>query len=336
MSNRKDDHIELALKQEFAPNDFDQVRLIHPSIVSTNINDVSLEVDLLGNKFTNPIYINAMSGGSEQSKVLNQKLAILARECRLAMACGSVSAALKDPKWIPSYTIIRQEYPDGFLFANIGLNKTVHDAQLAVNLLQANALQLHLNAAQEITMPEGDRSFSHWPNRIHEIVQSVNVPVILKEVGFGMSIETAILAQNLGVSALDVSGKGGTNFIRIENDRRPQQISNFDSFGLSTVESLLEMRDSSTLPIFASGGIRGAYDIVKAFALGAKMVGLSGYFLKLVTHHSIDEAIHLTKQLLYDIKAILAIYNVKMVHEATQIPKVISPTLSHYLSQRKK
>ena len=185
-------------------------------------------------------------------------------------------------------------------------------------------------------MPEGDRNFKHWGDRIQEILSFVNVPVIVKEVGFGMTYETVSYLKSIGVKYVDVSGKGGTNFISIENDRRDQRLLSFEQYGISTVESLLDNQHHQDINIFASGGIRDAYDIVKALSLGARMVGMSGYFLKLITHHTLEEAIQITQTLIQDIKGIMAVLNVKNLDSLQQVKKIYHGSVLEFLQQRKR
>ena len=336
MSNRKDDHIHSALQQHNPHNDFDLVRLLSNSVGFVDVDDVDISVKIFDQTFPTPIYINAMSGGSTLSKEVNEKLSLLASHLQFPMATGSLSAAIKDPIWEDSFNVILKKLENGFKIANIGLSRTKEDAQKAVDILQANALQIHLNVAQEITMPEGDRHFKHWGDRIQEILSFINVPVIVKEVGFGMTYETVTYLKSIGVKYVDVSGKGGTNFISIENDRRDQRLLSFEQYGISTVESLLDNQYHQDLDIFASGGIRDAYDIVKALSLGARMVGMSGYFLKLITHHTMEEAIQITQTLIQDIKGIMAVLNAKNLETLQQVKKIYHDSVLEFIQQRKR
>lgn len=331
--NRKDDHLRLALQQDQRQNDFDDVRFVPESLPGVNPEDVDLRVELFGRTFEHRVYINAMTGGSKQGEEVNRKLAELANRCGLPMATGSVSAAIKDPQWLSGFQAIRTLHPNGFLMANVGLSQSPQGAKRAVEILSADALQIHLNAAQEITMPEGDVEFATWESRLKAIIDHVDVPVIVKETGSGMSRKTMERLIAMGVRHIDVSGRGGTNFVRIENQRRKHPMETFESHGLSTVESLLEARGLG-IEVFASGGIRGAYDIVKALALGAQMVGLSGYFLRLVQEQPLEEAIAATRQLLFDVKAILAVLDCKNVLELRKVPLLLDSSLKTFLAQR--
>lgn len=294
--NRKDEHVSLAraFHQKPKENDFDAIRLVHSSLVNTRPEEIDLSTDILGLKLSVPFYINAMTGGSEKTKKINHDLAIIARETGLMMATGSVSAALKDPSVADSYTVVRKVNPNGLILGNMGAGRTSEDAKKIVDLLQADGMQIHLNVPQELVMPEGDRDFHEWQKNIEETIQHLSVPVIVKEVGFGMNKETIQQLQLLGAQAADVSGRGGTSFSQIENARRKKrELDYLDDWGQSTVISLLEAQTIEDMTILASGGIRDAYDIFKALCLGAKAVGISAAILDHLISNGIDATIEL-------------------------------------------
>lgn len=294
--NRKDEHVSLAraFHQKPKENDFDAIRLVHSSLVAARPEDIDLSTEILGLKLSAPFYINAMTGGSEKTKQINHDLAIVARETNLMMATGSVSAALKDPAVADSYTVVREVNPNGLILGNMGAGRTSDDAKRIVDLLQADGMQIHLNVPQELVMPEGDRDFHEWPENIQTTIQQLPVPVIIKEVGFGMSKETIQQLQSLGVKAVDVSGRGGTSFSQIENARRKKRELNYlDDWGQSTVISLLEAQEVDELTLLASGGIRDAYDIFKALCLGAKAVGISATILDHLLSNGIDATVEM-------------------------------------------
>ncbi len=292
--NRKDEHVSLAraFHQQPKENDFDAVRLIHSSFVTIRPEEIDLSTEILGLQLSAPFYINAMTGGSEKTKKINHDLAIIARETNLMMATGSVSAALKDSTVADSYSVVREVNPDGLILGNMGAGRTSEDAKKIVDLLQADGMQIHVNVPQELVMPEGDRDFHEWPHNIQQTVQQLDIPVIIKEVGFGMTRETIQQFQTLGVKAVDVSGRGGTSFSQIENARRKKRELNYlDDWGQSTVISLLEAQEFDHLTFLASGGIRDAYDIFKALCLGAKAVGISATILDHLISNGIDATI---------------------------------------------
>ena len=160
-SNRKDEHVDLAMEQHAvqSQSDFQKIRFVHHSLSQIKTADVSLETNLLGYETAVPFYINGMTGGSEKTKHINGQLAEVAQACGLVMGSGYISAALKDPSLIDSFTIIREKNPKGIVLANLGAQHSLENAKRAVDILDANVLQIHLNTAQELVMPEGDRDF---------------------------------------------------------------------------------------------------------------------------------------------------------------------------------
>lgn len=331
--NRKDDHLKYAKEQGVVLNDFDRIRFVHHSIPSIGVEDVDYSTYMGRFPSSVPIYINAMTGGSEQAKEINKTLYKIASTLHIPFALGSFSSGLKEENLVDTYRVFEQENRP-IIIANIGADKSLEDAKRTVDLLQADLLQVHINAPQEIVMPEGERDFKNWASNIKDMVQNLDVEVIAKEVGFGMSKETLIQLKKLGVKLVDVSGKGGTNFIGIENARRTMKMSYLESYGLSTVESLFEAKGISNIRLYASGGIRHAFDVVKALALGAEAVGLSKFFLDLVTNKTEEQAIEETKQLLYEIKEIMVLLNAKTIHDLRHADVIYDIELMNYLSQR--
>ncbi|WP_236671736.1 type 2 isopentenyl-diphosphate Delta-isomerase [Enterococcus sp. BWB1-3] len=299
MKNRKDEHLSLAKAfHKERENDFDHLRFIHHSFPETSTEKIDISTSFCQMTFPQPFYINAMTGGSERAKKINQQLGIIARETGVLVATGSVSAALKDAALADTYTVIREENPLGKIFANIGAGTSLEDAERAIDLFGADGLQVHVNAPQELVMSEGDRQFAGWLETIQEITASINVPVIVKEVGFGMSSETLEQLLAAGVKTVDVSGQGGTSFTQIENARRKKQELTFlNDWGQSTIISLLESGNfQKELTILASGGVRNSLDVVKALSLGAKSVGISGTILKHLLSDGVDATIDLIQQ----------------------------------------
>lgn len=312
-SQRKDEHVALALAQKDFYNDFQRMQLFHQSLPSFDLEEVNLETNYFGHHFSTPIYINAMTGGSKKTKEINAKLAELAKRYGLAMAVGSQHAALDDAELEESFKIVRQVNPQGFILANVSANASVERACRAVDMIQANALQIHINPAQEVTMDEGDRHFKHWLNNIKDIVQSLDVPVIVKEVGNGMSFETVEKLKSVGVQYIDLSGRGGTNFIWIENQR--SEAKRYDylmDWGLTAMETLIENKEAQKdTEILVSGGIKTPLDVIKALVLGSKAVGMSSTFLKWVENDREEEV----AVFLEDLKKVMVLIDIQNVKD---------------------
>ena len=293
-ASRKDEHLELAMRlhgQDRA-GAFDDVSFIHHSLPGVSAEQVDIGTTVLGCRWEVPFYINAMTGGTQTTAAINAGLAEAAAEAGVAIACGSQHVALRDPERADGFHVIRHRAPGAFVLANVGPTVSPQEALQAVEMLEANALQIHLNAAQELVMPEGDRDFTDWSEAIAGIVAAVPVPVVVKEVGFGLSRRTIEALARTGVAAVDVAGAGGTDFIAIENERRPQRdLSYLVGWGQPTALCLLEsvaVDDPVGLPVLASGGVRNPLDVVRALALGASAVGASGHFLRTLVHDGAD------------------------------------------------
>ncbi|MPV49218.1 type 2 isopentenyl-diphosphate Delta-isomerase [Pseudactinotalea sp. HY160] len=284
-AQRKDDHVRLAAAQQEGAvrgNEYDDLDFVHGALPTTDPDRVDLSVTVGDWRWPTPFYVNGMTGGTETTTRINRDLAIVAARTGMPMACGSVSVALDEPEAAAGFTVIRQENPRGFVMANLGVGRSGDDARRAVDLLEADALQLHLNAVQETAMPEGSCDFSTWRHSVSEIVAASPVPVIVKEVGFGLSRSTLTELADLGVQFADVSGRGGTDFLAIENARRTGPDYSFlTGFGQSALACLLDAPAAGPA-LLASGGVRNPYDVVKALAAGAHAVGVAGVFLKTV------------------------------------------------------
>ncbi|QIL50844.1 type 2 isopentenyl-diphosphate Delta-isomerase [Weissella coleopterorum] len=339
-AHRKDEHLALA-EAEFKKNppisSLNQVRLIHRSLPETNVQHVDLRIQDTALNWDYPFYIEAMTGGSYKTGEINEQLATVAKTTGLAMAVGSQSIALKDFDAIPSFEIARKANPDGFLIANIGAGHTAYEAQRVINMIGANALEVHVNVAQEIVMAEGDRDF-HWLESIGEIITTSSVPVIIKEVGFGMDQQTILQLEQLGAKYINVGGRSGTNFAVIE-DRRNRTDTPKNShhylydWGQTTAESLLEAQSSSA-HIMATGGISSPLDVVKAQVLGAKAVGVAGYFLHDLLSFGPEHLIETIQLWQAHLPKLYALVGASQQSDLTAVPYVLNSELSNYAQQR--
>lgn len=336
-SQRKMEHIRHALETSgpaAGSSHFDLVRFLPNSLPNICYDNTSLHTRFGSFSLASPIIINAMTGGAGVTKPINQKLAILARERGLAMAVGSQMAALKDPSVKDSYTIVRKEHPEGILFANIGAEATVEQAEAAVEMIQADGLQIHLNVMQELLMPEGDRHFSGYLDNIHHIQTKLGVPVVVKEVGFGMTVESVNRLVDAGVTMIDVGGRGGTNFARIENMRHNQPLAAFEEWGLSTVESLLEAGQKSGISLMAAGGIRHGLDVIKALALGAEAVGMAGAMLRLVQTKTMEECLAAVDGWHHEIRVAMTALGVTRLSDCRRLPVLVTGACADYARLR--
>ncbi|MCC9817441.1 type 2 isopentenyl-diphosphate Delta-isomerase, partial [Streptococcus agalactiae] len=317
MTNRKDDHIKYALKYQSPYNSFDDIELIHSSLPKYNVNDIDLSTHFAGQSFEFPFYINAMTGGSEKGKAVNHKLAQVAQATGIVMVTGSYSAALKNDE-DDSYPTT-DLYPDLKLATNIGLDKPVPAAESTVKAMNPIFLQVHVNVMQELLMPEGEREFHMWRSHLKEYVDNIQCPLILKEVGFGMDLQSIKDAYDIGITTVDISGRGGTSFAYIENQRGRDR-SYLNTWGQTTAQSLINAQSMmDKMDILASGGIRHPLDMVKCLVLGAKAVGLSRTVLELVERYPVDDVIAILNSWKEDLRMIMCALNCKKITDLRQV-----------------
>lgn len=293
LPSRKADHIRINLEEDVrssVDNGFDQYQLVHQALPELNLDEVDTSQVFLGKRLASPILISSMTGGTEEAARINRVLAEAAQSEGIAMGLGSQRAGIEHEEL--AYTFqIRNFAPDILLLANLGavqLNYgfSIDQCRRAVEMIQADGLILHLNPLQEAIQPEGDTRFSGLLKKIEVICKKLAVPVIAKEVGWGISCEAARQLASAGVAAIDIAGAGGTSWSQVEkfriNDEFHVRIASaFRSWGIPTTESIREaVMGAPALPIIASGGLRDGIDIAKAIALGANLGGMAGPFLK--------------------------------------------------------
>lgn len=336
--HRKNEHISLATKQfqeETTPTTrLAEVRLVPYTMPESSLDAVDLTTTIAGQKTAAPFFINAMTGGTPKTGTLNQQLATAAQKTGIAMATGSESVALRSAVAQPSFTIIRQTNPNGVILGNVSATTSPDAAQKAVNLIKANALEVHVNAAQELTMPEGETAF-YWQENIAAIARQVTVPVIVKEVGQGIDPQTLRTLNTLPVAGVDLGGRGGTNFITIENERRSHHdMAYLKDWGLTTAESLLVARKlTPDLTVTATGGIRTPLDVAKCLALGANNVGIAGFFLHVLIKHDLTTLVKTIEWFKDQLKRIMVLCGCKTIAELQQTPYLLSPALQQTVEQ---
>jgi isopentenyl-diphosphate Delta-isomerase len=286
---RKADHLRIASGPGVAHTGgtgLEGVRLRHRALPERDLADVSLETSLLGARLGAPLVVSAMTGGTEEAGVINERLARAACEHGLAVVLGSGRALLEDPSLLPTY---RSADRPPLLLGNLGaaqirLDDAPARAERLVELLDADGLTVHLNAIQEAVQPEGEPRFAGVVAGIAAVAAHLApLPVMVKEVGFGMDAADVALLRDAGVAAIDVAGAGGTNWALVEGgrDERAAEVgAAFADWGVPTATALTEARAAAPeLPLVASGGLRDGVDAAKALALGATAAGLARPFL---------------------------------------------------------
>jgi isopentenyl-diphosphate delta-isomerase len=292
-ARRKDDHIRINLEEDVSSKGIttglERFRFEHQALPEIDFEDVRTDCSFLGRSLRMPILISSMTGGVAEGGRINRNLASAAQACGVAMGLGSGRIALEDPEAAEHFRV-RTQAPDVFLLANMGavqLNYgyTASRCYELVRLLEADALILHLNPLQEAVQPEGNTRFARLLDRIGAVCSALPVPVIVKEVGWGLSHDVVAALVQAGVAAVDVAGAGGTSWSEVErrrsDDHRSAVAAAFAGWGIPMTDSLLAARRAvPTLPVVASGGIRDGLDIAKCLALGADIAGLASPLLK--------------------------------------------------------
>jgi isopentenyl-diphosphate delta-isomerase len=305
--SRKLEHLKYSLLLEDGPAaaGFTDFHLIHNCLPDLAWRDIDVSTAVAGIPLPQPVIINAITGGAADVTAVNRELAEFARQTGTAIAVGSQYAAIEDKSAAESYKIVRKTNPNGVIFANLGAHAVPDAARYAVEMIGAQAIQIHLNAGQEIIMSEGDRDFCGYLSHIEAIVEKVDVPVIVKEVGCGIGREQAKALVNIGVKAIDVGGTGGTNFLAIEAARGQLKLdAELLAWGIPTAIAAVEAVSvtESAVDVVVSGGVRTPLDVVKSLSIGGAAAGIAGPILKTLRDKDLDGAVHWYENFILDIK----------------------------------
>lgn len=291
---RKADHLRICLDEDVqfhsTTNGLERYRFTHSCLPELNRNEINLTTTFLGKQLLAPLLISSMTGGTEQARIINHRLAEVAQHYKIAMGVGSQRVAVEKPQ-VASTFAVRSRAPDILLFANLGAVQLNYDYGLdqclrVVDLLAADALILHLNPLQECIQTRGDTNFKGLLDKIAKLCGRLPVPVIAKEVGNGISADMAEKLIAAGVTAIDVAGAGGTSWAKVESERAENAHQRrlgmtFADWGLPTAECITNIRAvAPEIPLIASGGLRHGLDVAKAIALGCDLAGLALPFLQ--------------------------------------------------------
>lgn len=289
---RKRDHLEINISKDVSSaltNGLEKYRFIHCALPELNFPEIETSITLFNRKIEYPFLISSMTGGTKEAGRMNRILAEAAQQYLLAMGVGSQRIGLEDPDRMESFDI-RRYAPDILLFANLGavqLNYSfkADDCKQAVESIRADGLILHLNPLQEALMEDGDTNFSGLLKKIERVCETLSVPVVIKEVGWGISVETSRKLFNAGAAAIDVAGAGGTSWSEVEMHRTKNEVlkdtaAAFRGWGIPTAEAIVDIHKSNPrATLIASGGLRNGIDIAKCIALGASIGGMAHGFL---------------------------------------------------------
>lgn len=350
IEERKSDHLRISRRENVQAKQistgFEDVYLVHKTLPEIEREKVDLSTIVFDHKFSAPLIVGAMTGGAPEATRINRAIAEAVEPLGLGMGVGSQRAAIEDPSLENTFAVTREKAPTAFLIANIGGPQlvggySVKEARKAVEMMDADALAIHLNPLQETIQFEGETNYAGILNKIGEIAGAIDVPVIVKETGAGIAAEEAKLLQAVGVSGIDVAGAGGTSWAAVEyyrakrdQDELRQRLGKaFWDWGIPTVASLVEAVQSVNLPVIASGGVRSGIDVAKALALGASLASMALPILS----PAIRGEKHVKKELqliLEELRNAMFLVGAESVKEIKAVPAVITGKTAEWLRMR--
>ena len=345
-SRRKIEHLELCAaspveSRKVGPG-FNDVMLVHRALPEMDMDDIDLSRHFLGKDMDAPFMIASITGGHPETTAVNAALAEAAEELGIGIGVGSQRAAIEDPSQEGSFRVVRDKAPNAFVYGNIGAAQIkeygVDGVERIIEMIDADAIAVHLNFLQEAIQPEGDRDASGALEVIKDIC-SLDVPVIIKETGAGISHEDAFILKEAGVSAIDVGGVGGTSWSGVEvyRARERKDLGSellgelFWDFGIPTVPSIVEC--SVSLPVIATGGLRTGMDVAKSIALGASVASAALPFVEPAMKGK-DEVVNSIQHMLKELKVAMFLCGCRNVNDLHLAPAVISGWTREYLELR--
>jgi len=347
---RKTDHLEICLRENVqarrVTTGFEELHLVHKALPETNRKEIDLSTRVFNHKFSAPLLVESMTGGTSKATKINAAIARAVEELGLGMAVGSQRAAIEDPKVERTFKIAREEAPNAFIIANLGAPQLaggygVKQARKAVEMLEADALAIHLNPLQEAIQPEGETSYVGVLDAIKKIVKGLDVPVVVKETGCGIAATEVKQLEAIGVAAVDVAGAGGTSWAAVEYYRAKSQMDEarqrlgetFWDWGIPTVASLVEVTQRVRVPVIASGGLRSGIDVAKALALGASLAGMAYPILDAASHGA--EEVKKKLQLVIDeLRNTMFLVGADSVQKLKKVPIVVTGKMADWLTMR--
>jgi isopentenyl-diphosphate Delta-isomerase len=350
IKQRKKEGIDIPLKRNVQAKNtstyLEYVRLVHNALPEIDYDDIDTSTVFLRKRFSAPLIIDSMTGGTDEATVINGRLGELAERYGLGMGLGSQRAGLKSEELAATYSIARKNAPNAFLIANIGaaqLSKgfTIDEAKRIVKMIGANALVVHLNPLQELVQPEGEPRYRGVLAHISELAMTLDIPLIVKEVGAGISKEVAIKLEMANVSAINIAGAGGTSWAGVEklraesfkDDLKNHLGEMFWDWGIPTAVSLIEVRRTVRMPLIASGGLRNGLEVAKCMALGANMTAMAYPFLQAAAQ-SRESLFEFADTILAELKSAMFLVGAKNISALASSRYILTGMLAHEVSSR--
>jgi len=350
MEKRKTEHIRVCLEEDVeakkTSTGFEDVSLVHRAVPEIDLKNVDLKTQVFDHKFSAPLIITGITGGTEKAFEINASIAEAVEELGLGMGVGSQRAALENPKLERTYSVVRKKAPNAFVLANIGAPQIrkggfLNQVKKAIGMVGADALAVHLNPLQEAVQPEGETDYSGILQKIVELSRSISIPIIVKETGAGISAEDARRLVDAGASGIDVAGAGGTSWAAVEYYRAKQRrdVSGQElgkdlwDWGIPTVAALVEVVHSVNVPVIASGGVRTGSDVAKALALGASLAG----FALPVLGPSVKDSEEVKKKLnlvIRQLRTVTFLVGASSIQGMSDVPVVVGGKTAEWLRAR--
>jgi isopentenyl-diphosphate delta-isomerase len=346
---RKADHIRISLDRNVqarkVTTGFEDVHFIHNALPEIDKRKVDLSATVFGHRFSAPLIVGAITGGTAEATKINMTIAEAVEELGLGMGVGSQRAAIEDKKLEKTFAVVRRQAPSAFIIANIGGIQLTNgyglkEVRKAVEMVEADAIAIHLNPLQEAVQPEGQTNFKGILQKIREIAKDLDKPVIAKETGAGVAAEEAKQLETAGVKGIDVSGAGGTSWAAVEyyrarNARTPQHRLGdvFWDWGIPTAASIVEVTRTVKIPVIGSGGVRGGVDVAKAVALGANLASLSQPILHAAVR-GVKETMDTLSILTEELRAVMFLVGAGSVLDLQKTPLVVTGKTAEWLKMR--
>lgn len=347
---RKGHHISIVIRKNVnyrnKTTGFECIEFTHRASTRLDLEDIDITTKFLNKDFKAPLLIGSMTGGFKGSEKINRELARAASTLGIGMGVGSQRVAIENPNVRHTFSIVREEAPDIFVMANLGASQLaeygVEGAKEVIDMINADALAVHFNPVHEAVQVGGTPVFSKYYEVLSDVVKEVGVPVIVKEVGFGMSMEDAKLFEKLGVSALQIDGAGGTSWAAVEyyrallkKEREKAAIAKcFWDWGIPTAISLLEVTNTTSLPVIAGGGIRSGIDVAKSISIGASLAAIARPVLITLIKGGVDGVVKYMNRIINELKVVMLAVEARNLNELKNVPIIVSGWVRDWLSIR--
>jgi len=353
IKNRKDEHIFLVSTENIESNEttwLEHVKFVHKPIPELNLDDIDLSCEFLGKPLSAPVFIGAMTGGTELTKKLNVSLAKAAQKYQIPMMVGSQRVIIKHPETKESFSAVRKSAPDIPIIGNLGIAQIASSEDFGyvdeiIENINADAIAIHLNVIQELIQPEGDKIFTGVLDKLEILKNQINIPIVIKETGCGISKEIARQLAEIGINIIDVSGVGGTSWVAVEYFRAKKENMElkkelgklFWDWGIPTAASIFEVssvaKNRSEIKIIGSGGIRSGIDVAKALRIGADFAALARPFL-MVALEGQDAIEKFIEKTFKELEITMLLTGSKNIEDLKEVPIIISSDLKEWLNQR--